>query len=48
MSDDDFLRAMPKVELHLHLEGSIRPPLLLELARRNHVDLGAETVEGTA
>jgi adenosine deaminase len=45
MSDDDFLRSMPKVELHLHLEGSIRPPLLLELARRNQVDLGAATVE---
>jgi len=48
MSDDDFLRAMPKVDLHVHLEGSIRPPLLLELATRNGVDLGATTVEGVA
>ena len=44
----DFLRAMPKIELHLHLEGSIRPPLLLELARRNGVQLGADTVEEVA
>lgn len=32
---------MPKVELHVHLEGSMRPPVLLELARRNGVDLPA-------
>jgi len=45
---DELLRAMPKVELHVHLEGSIRPPLFLELAERNGVDLGAATVEEVA
>jgi adenosine deaminase len=44
-STADILCTMPKVELHLHLEGSIRPPLLLELARRNGVDLGVADVE---
>ena len=43
---DTFLRAMPKVELHVHLEGAIRPETVLTLARKNHVKLPADTVEG--
>ncbi len=39
---------MPKVELHVHLEGSIRPATLLQLAERNGVRLPAATVEGLA
>ena len=31
----DFIQAMPKAELHIHLEGSIRPETVLELARRH-------------
>jgi len=37
---------MPKVELHVHLEGSIRPATLLALAQRNGVPLPAGDVEG--
>jgi adenosine deaminase len=46
MSLEDFIRAMPKVELHVHLEGSIQPETLLMLARRNNISLPADTVEG--
>jgi adenosine deaminase len=34
-----FARALPKVELHVHLEGSIQPGTLLRLARRHGVSL---------
>jgi aminodeoxyfutalosine deaminase len=38
----------PKIELHVHLEGTIRPATLLEIARHNDVALPADTAEGVA
>lgn len=46
MSLERYIKEMPKVELHVHLEGSIRPETLLVLAQRNQVTLPADTVEG--
>ncbi|MBZ0315743.1 MAG: adenosine deaminase [Anaerolineae bacterium] len=46
MTLHDFIRAMPKVELHVHLQGSTRPETLLKLAQRNNIPLPSDTVEG--
>ncbi|MEO8608279.1 MAG: adenosine deaminase [Chloroflexota bacterium] len=42
----DFIRLMPKVELHVHVLGAISSETLLKLARKNHVELPADTVDG--
>jgi aminodeoxyfutalosine deaminase len=36
----------PKIELHVHLEATVAPRTLLEIARRNHESLPADTEEG--
>ncbi len=43
MNMSDFLRKMPKAELHLHIEGTISPVQVLEMAERNAVDIPYST-----
>ena len=40
-----FIAALPKAELHLHIEGSLEPELMFELAQRNHVAIPFGSVE---
>lgn len=39
MARDGLIDALPKAELHIHIEGSLEPAMMLELAARNAVDL---------
>lgn len=46
MTLTDYIKAMPKVELHVHLEGATQPETLLKLARQHSIALPADTVDG--
>ena len=41
----ELLNSLPKVELHIHLEGSLEPELMFKLATRNGISVPFETVE---
>ncbi|SEP11445.1 adenosine deaminase [Aquisalimonas asiatica] len=41
----DFIQSLPKVELHVHLEGTLEPELMFQLAERNGVKLPFPDVE---
>ncbi|MCW5746829.1 MAG: adenosine deaminase [Alphaproteobacteria bacterium] len=40
-----LVEAVPKAELHIHLEGSLEPDMLLALAARNKVDIPYKTAD---
>ena len=42
---DDFIRALPKAELHIHIEGTFEPDLTFEIARRNGNDIPFDSVD---
>jgi adenosine deaminase len=46
MISDALIHALPKTDLHVHLDGSLRIPTLIELAQTAGVELPSYTVEG--
>jgi adenosine deaminase len=42
---ETYVRSLPKAELHIHIEGSLEPELMVTLAKRNDVALRFETVD---
>jgi adenosine deaminase len=45
MTQQDLIGRLPKCELHIHIEGSLEPELMLALARRNGIKLPYGSVE---
>ncbi|WP_367104726.1 adenosine deaminase [uncultured Psychrobacter sp.] len=41
----ELIKALPKAELHLHIEGSLEPELMLRLAKKNNVDIPYKDIE---
>jgi adenosine deaminase len=42
---ESFVRGLPKAELHVHIEGTLEPEMVFDLANRNGVDLRYDSVE---
>jgi len=42
---EEFIRGIPKAELHIHVEGALEPELMFQIASRNNVGIGYGTVE---
>ena len=45
MTQLDLIRALPKAELHVHIEGTFEPGLMFAIAQRNHIAIPYQSVE---
>ena len=42
---ENFIKNLPKAELHLHIEGTFEPELMFEIAKRNNIDIPYASVD---
>lgn len=45
MNHAELIRALPKAELHVHIEGTFEPELMFAIAKRNQVDIPFKSIE---
>ena len=45
MNITEYIKKIPKAELHLHIEGTFEPELMFEIAQRNKVEIPYQSVE---
>jgi len=43
--DREFFKKLPKTDLHVHLDGSLRLETILDLARKDGIDLGVDNID---
>ena len=45
MTPQEYIKKVPKAELHLHIEGSFEPELMFEIANRNQIEIPYKSIE---
>ena len=41
----DYIKKIPKAELHLHIEGTLEPEHMFELAKRNNISIPYKNIQ---
>lgn len=42
---ENFIKKLPKVELHLHIEGTLEPSMMLNLAKKNNIEIPYKNIQ---